>query len=286
MSAPRPQLAVLPRAKRNGVELQAHLAEALGLSRRAAKKLVDERRVFVNGRRIWMARHPLEVRDTVEIAGDAVPERAAASRPEGLAALASGPGWRVVEKPCGMLAVGERSAESLLRETTGEEGWRAVHRLDRDTTGCLLFAADEETRRALVAAFEEGRVTKVYHALAAGVPGKDTFTVSRPLDGQPAESAVRVLSRRFDAPRACHLAVKIATGRTHQIRRHLAAAGFPLLGDRQYFSRASQAFAAVPRQMLHASRLGFPDPATGKRVFAVSPLPADFKRILRLLDLR
>ncbi|MBQ7252165.1 MAG: RluA family pseudouridine synthase [Kiritimatiellae bacterium] len=282
----KPRLQALPRVKRNGVELQAHLAEALGLSRRAAKKIVDERRVFVNGRRIWMARHPLEVRDAVEIAGAAVPEGGAEGRAKELAVLAEGKGWRVVDKPCGMTATGERSAESLLRETTGNPAIAAVHRLDRDTTGCLLFAEDEATRRALVASFEEGRVTKVYRALAAGVPEKDAFAVSRPLDGQAAESAVRVLARRFAAPRACHLAVKIDTGRTHQIRRHLLAAGFPVLGDRRYFSQASRAFAAVPRQMLHAARLGFPDPETGKTVFAVSPLPADFKRLLRELGLR
>jgi RluA family pseudouridine synthase len=265
--------------------LQEHLAEALGLSRRAAKKLIDERRVFVNGRRIWMARHPLEIRDVVEIAGAVAPE-APARKPEGPKVLASGKGWVVVDKPSGMQTTGAGSVEEWLREATGNPALRAVHRLDRDTTGCLLFAGDEAARQALVASFGEERVTKVYHALAAGVPEEESFTIRRPLDGQAAESAMRVLSRRFAAPRACHLAVKIATGRTHQIRRHLAMAGFPVLGDRQYFSAASQAFAAVPRQMLHAARLGFPDPADGKTVFAVSPLPADFKRVLKELGLR
>jgi len=278
-------LTALPRVKRNGVELQAHLAEALGLSRRAAKKIVDDRRVFVNGRRIWMARHPLEIRDVVEVAGPVSPEEVKPKKRE-LKTLLSGAGWRVVDKPCGMASTGEGSAERILAETLGNPALRAVHRLDRDTTGCLLVSENEETRRALVASFEEGRVVKVYHALAAGVPEEDSFTVRRSLDGQAAESAMRVLSRRFASPRACHLAVKIATGRTHQIRRHLAAAGFPVLGDRQYFSAASRAFSAVPRQMLHAARLGFPDPATGETVFATSPLPADFKSTLRQLALR
>ena len=278
-----PTLRRLPPVRRNGIPLLDHLAECLGLSRRAAKTLLDDRQVFVNGRRIWMAKHLLQTRDAVELLPDAVApqsDRAAAIR-----LLVDEPTFLVADKPPRLLTVGDKSLEVRLRDQLGLPGLRAVHRLDKDTSGCVLFAKDEETRRMLVSQFEEGRVRKLYHALVAGNLAESQMDVRVPVDHLPAVSHVRQVAAQTKPPRAAHLTVAIETGRTHQIRIHLHHLGHPVLGDRQYFNARSGDFPEVPRQMLHASELRFAHPATGKPVSATSPLPRDFRDWLRLLRL-
>ena len=281
--AKTPALRRLPPVRRNGIPLLDHLAESLGLSRRAAKTLLDDRQVFVNGRRIWMAKHLLQTRDAVELLPDAVApqsDRAAAIR-----LLVDEPTFLVADKPPRLLTVGDKSLEVRLRDQLGLPGLRAVHRLDKDTSGCVLFAKDEETRRMLVSQFEEGRVRKLYHALVAGNLAEPQMDVRVPVDHLPAVSHVRQVAAQTKPPRAAHLTVAIETGRTHQIRIHLHHLGHPVLGDRQYFNARSGDFPEVPRQMLHASELRFAHPATGKPVSATSPLPRDFRDWLRLLRL-
>jgi len=295
---PRPTMAALPSPPRNGIPLLDHLAATLRLSRRAAKNLLDERAVFVNGKRIWMAKHPLQVHDAVEILSSLAPSalpspsspaKPAPARPETapppVRILRDSPHWLVADKTAGILANGPRSLETLLRDRLALPGLRAVHRLDRDTSGCLLFAKDAATRDALVAQFEENRIGKGYHVLVAGIPPESSFTIRQSLDRLPAVSHFRILSARTRAPRCAHLAVRIETGRTHQIRRHLQNCGYPVLGDRHYYSQAAAPFRGIPRQMLHASRLLFADPATGEPVRCDSPLPPDFRSTLRRLGL-
>jgi 23S rRNA pseudouridine1911/1915/1917 synthase len=278
-----PTLRRLPPVRRNGIPLLDHLAECLGLSRRAAKTLLDDRQVFVNGRRIWMAKHLLQTRDAVELLPDAVAPKSDQAATVRL--LVDEPTFLVADKPPRLLTVGDKSLEVRLRDQLGLPGLRAVHRLDKDTSGCVLFAKDEETRRKLVAQFEESRVRKLYHALVAGNLAEPQMDVRVPVDHLPAVSHVRQVAAQTKPPRAAHLTVAIETGRTHQIRIHLHHLGHPVLGDRQYFNARSGDFPEVPRQMLHASELRFAHPATGKPVCAAAPLPRDFRDWLRLLRL-
>ena len=278
-----PGLRPLPPVRRNGTELLDHLAEHLGLSRRGAKNLLDDRLVFVNGRRIWMARHLLQIRDAVEVLAEAVAPKPAAANPVRI--LADDPLFLVADKPPRLLTTGEKSLELRLRDQLRLPALRAVHRLDKDTSGCVLFAKTEEARLALVAQFEEGRVRKLYHALVAGVLDPPQQDIRAPVDHLPAVSHVRQVSAQPRPPRCAHLTVAIETGRTHQIRIHLQSIGHPVLGDRQYFSSRAPEFAEVPRQMLHASDLRFVHPATGRPVAAAAPLPRDFKDWLRNLRL-
>ena len=278
-----PALRRLPPVRRNGTFLLDHLAECLSLSRRAAKTLLDDRQVFVNGRRIWMARHLLQTRDAVDLLPDAVaPQR---DKDVPVRILIDEPKFLVADKPPRLLTVGDKSLEVRLRDQLALPGLRAVHRLDKDTSGCVLFAKDEETREALVAQFEEGRIRKLYHALVVGNLAEPQLDVRVPVDHLPAVSHVRQVAAQTKPPRAAHLTVAIETGRTHQIRIHLHHIGNPILGDRQYFNARSGDFPEVPRQMLHASELRFAHPATGKSVCAVSPLPRDFRDWLRNLRL-
>ena len=279
-----PGLHCLPPVRRNGTFLLDHLADHLGLSRRAAKTLLDERMAFVNGRRIWMAKHLLQTRDVVEVLPDAiVPKKTAAKNPVPL--LIDDPAFVVVDKPPRLLATGERSLEVRLRDQLGLPTLRAVHRLDKDTSGCLLFAKNDDARRALVAQFEKGTVVKIYHALVAGNLPATEMDIRTRVDNLPAVSHARQVSAQIKPPRCAHVLVSIDTGRTHQIRIHLHHVGDPILGDRQYFSPLSAAFPEVPRQMLHAYELRFQHPVSGKPVTAISPLPKDFREWMRTLRL-
>ena len=278
-----PALRRLPPVRRNGTELLDHLAEHLSLSRRAAKSLLDDRLVFVNGRRIWMAKHLLQTRDAVELLpGAGAPQR---DKETPVRLLLDDPKFLVADKPPRLLTVGDKSLETRLRDQLGLPALRAVHRLDKDTSGCVLFAKDEETRLALVAQFEAGRVRKLYHALVAGNLPEPQMDIRQHVDHLPAVSHVRQVSAQPRPPRCAHLTVAIETGRTHQIRIHLHHVGNPVLGDRQYFNERSADFPEVPRQMLHASELRFAHPATGKPVVASAPLPRDFRDWLRTLRL-
>jgi 23S rRNA pseudouridine1911/1915/1917 synthase len=174
-----------------------------------------------------------------------------------------------------------------------------LHRLGRGTSGAILFTRNREAARSLAKAMFERRITKVYLALASWTTMPDVFTVDAPIgpvahtlpatlnayrpDGRPSTSHVRVL-RRFPDRDASLVEVTIPTGRPHQIRIHLAYAGFPLAGDPLYLP------GGIPRAdgvdddwtttpgatgyLLHSWKIAFPHPGRGKRVEVVCPPPA------------
>jgi 23S rRNA pseudouridine1911/1915/1917 synthase len=264
----------------DGAPLREALAVRLQISGRQAKALLDRRDVWVNRQRVWMAHHRLRAGDVVEVrAGAAV---AAPVRP--LCVLAADEYYRVVDKPAALLAVGPGSAEELARAQFAEPGLRAVHRLDRDTSGCLLLARTPAAFEAVVERFRTRAVRKVYHAVVAGRVERRATTVDAPVDGERARSHVTLLLPGDDASL---VAVRIETGRTHQIRLHLASRRHPVLGDREHgLTRARDPrLRAVPRQMLHASDLAFDHPLARGEFRAHSPLPADFRRCLRIFGL-
>jgi RluA family pseudouridine synthase len=266
----------------NGQDLLTFLAAKLGLSRRKAKDMLDRRNVFINDRRVWMARHTLKTRDAVTVfvaaEGAETPPSAAAPR-----ILHADDRYLVADKPAGMLANGADSAESLLREKTGNAELRAVHRLDRDTSGCLLFAANDSLFNRMVEQFRAERIGKIYHAIVAGQLAGDTL-IEKPLENLKAVTRLHVLNANR---LASHVQVKIETGRTHQIRKHLAMIRHPVLGDREYGNSGpvNAIYQGLPRQMLHAAKLEYPDPETGETVRVESPLPSDFRAALKRLDL-
>jgi len=267
------------RPSEDGMILLDFLAGELDLSKRKAKNLLDSKRVFVNRAPVWMARHKLRAGDTVETTGGTAPRSAAAVR-----ILFQDANYLVADKPSGLLSNGGNSLEAQLRQTRNEPGLLAVHRLDRDTTGCLLFARSREAFDAAVAEFKAHRVRKTYHALVAGRFNVSRFRINRPIDGQRAETVVQTLDSNQEAS---HVSASIETGRTHQIRRHLALMGHPVLGDLQYGARmpASDKMMKIPRQMLHAAGIELTDPATCRRITAGAPLPPDFRNCLRLYRL-
>ncbi len=265
-----------------GQELIAFLAGKLDVSRRRAKELLDRRNVFINDRRVWMARHTLKAGDSVAAFLDDTPTE---SRPipSPLRILFTDGRYLVADKPPGLLSNGPDSVESRLREQTAKPAIRAVHRLDRDTSGCLLFAETDDLFARMVEQFRAERIGKIYHALVAGTIATDTV-IEKPLDNLKAVTRLHVLdSNRL----ASHVQVKIETGRTHQIRKHLSMIRHPVLGDREYGTSGPQneAYQGISRHMLHAARLEYPDPETGIPVRVESPLPGDIRAVMKRMEL-
>jgi len=258
-----------------GQALQNVLAARLALSHNRAKALLDARAVLVNRRPVWMARHAVSRGDVVEVS--AVPP--SATRARELPVLAEARDYLIANKPAGLTSNGPDSAESALQEARDEPALRAVHRLDVDTSGCLLFARSDAGFDAAMTRFRDRTVEKVYRAIAVGRLEDREREITYPLEGRPAVTRIRVLSATRDAT---HLDVAIETGRTHQIRRHLSMIGHPVIGDRQYTARRelSDREVTVPRQMLHAWSLAFPLP-TGGRLRAEAPLPGDYRVCLQ-----
>jgi RluA family pseudouridine synthase len=208
----------------------------------------------------------------------------------------------VVDKPAGLpTLVDGWNPEApyllgLLREKYGPL-W-VVHRLDRETSGVIVFARTAEAHRSLNMQFEGRkmeRVEKVYHAVAAGAPEWDEKTVKLPLRsnaghrhrtvvnprrGKPAHTDFRVL-RRLD--KYTLVEAQPHTGRTHQIRVHLAAVGLPIVGDKLYGPPADgDEINTIPRAALHAYSLRLLHPTMGRKVVFEAPYPDDFKQLLKV----
>ncbi|MGI6389808.1 MAG: RluA family pseudouridine synthase [Kiritimatiellia bacterium] len=268
-----------------GQSLQEFLAARLSISKRAAKNLLDERVVWVNRRCVWMTHHTLKTGDTVELPSANLSKQSAASPASAIRILVQDDFYLVADKPSNMLSVGARSVEETLRTQTGLATLRAVHRLDRDTTGCLLFAKNDAAFDAAVEIFKTRRVSKHYRVIVYGRYERAASTVEQELDG---ERAVSHIQREMATKDASFLKVKIETGRTHQIRRHLASLRHPVLGDREHGIKHARdpRLLTVPRQMLHAAGLEMPHPMLpGETLKAHSPLPADFRRCLKLFGM-
>jgi 23S rRNA pseudouridine1911/1915/1917 synthase len=171
-----------------------------------------------------------------------------------------------------------------------------VHRLDKDTSGVIAIARTLAARIDLARQFKDRTVRKTYLAIVRGVVARDRFTISRPVGRHPTErkrmsvrsrnpraavSQIAVLAR-FDspAPPATFVLVRPETGRTHQIRVHLAASGHPCLGDALYGGAVGAAAGGFERQALHALALEIAHPREGARRQFVAPLPPDFAAML------
>ncbi len=211
--------------------------------------------------------------------------------------------WLIVAaKPPGILsqpAEGERPGEALsfdhqlLLSLAWRDGQRPflrlVHRLDRMTSGAMLFARTPDVLPTLSRAWANGRVERFYLAVIEGQPEAGTFAVDRPIgrdrdhrwrfqcddSGKPSRTEVEVLATLENdlSVVGCHL----ITGRTHQVRVHLAAAGHPVLGDRLYHSKRAD---LAPRPLLHATSLSLPHPAKNEHLHIVCPPPVDLAKYL------
>ncbi len=256
------------------------IARKLSLSKKKAKQLLDKRRIFVNKKRTWIASYRLQKGDSVEIHTETIRSPAVQKN----AILFQDIHYLVVSKPAHIVTNGHESLENELRIYFQDNHIQAVHRLDKDTSGAIIFAMNKDAFEQMKNLFKKNLIKKVYRVIVRGSVRKHTFSLDTSIQGQRAVTQVRLLKRGAGIS---DLEVIIETGRTHQIRIHLASAGYPVIGEMEYDRNPieHQLMRQVPRQMLHAYQLSFVHPYTGKMVSVTAPLPADFSQYLKLLGL-
>jgi 23S rRNA pseudouridine1911/1915/1917 synthase len=274
-----------------GLRLDAFLAAqgAFG-SRAAAQRAIEGGLVSVNGA-VRPKNYRVEDGDGVAVA----PAPAAAPAEAPVAALDiifEDDDVMVVDKPAGLVthpAPGHRG--TTLAELL-PPGSRVVHRLDKDTSGLLLVARTDEALEELQRQMKAREITREYTALVEGRPDAERGTIDAPIGRDRANRTV--MSTRTDRareavthfevverlPRTALLRVRLETGRTHQIRAHLAAIGHPVVGDPQYGGSASGRRVGLSRQFLHASSLMFRHPLSGEFVRCESKPPVELSHAL------
>ncbi len=305
-----------------GARLDRWLAEALpSQSRSRLQALIAEGRVTVDGRTVSEPSRKVKDGEHITLA---VPE-ATPARPQAeaipLVVVYEDADLIVVDKPAGMVvhpAPGSSSATLVnallhhcgasLSGIGGEKRPGIVHRLDKDTSGLIVAAKTDAAHRALAAQFAGHTITRAYKALCWGVPSPAQGSVGGRIGRSPRDrKKMAVLTRggrealtnyrveQVFGRTAALLECRLATGRTHQIRVHLASIGHPLVGDPTYGrppratrgelgAGTERALRAFHRQALHAWQLGFTHPSTGERLLFGSDIPNDFKTLLNSLS--
>ena len=294
-------------ADRDGERMDAFLARSLpDLTRSAAQRLLERGEVTRDGRPVrkndrTCAGQELEVAlpepEPVEIVPQDIP----------LDVVYEDGDVIVVNKPVGMVvhpAPGHLDGTLVnallyhcgtsLSGINGELRPGIVHRIDRDTSGLIIAAKNDRAHLALAEQLQDHTLARVYEAVAVGGFREDTGTVDAPIGRHPVDRKKMAIDRQHGRPAVTHWAVlgrypgythlecRLETGRTHQIRVHMASIGHPLLGDTVY--GAKKPWPGLAGQCLHARRLKFIHPSTGQPVELECPLPDWFERVLRQID--
>jgi 23S rRNA pseudouridine1911/1915/1917 synthase len=293
-----------------GLRLDVAMSRLFGFSRTAAADLIDAGQVTLDGTAVprsakvrggeWLevslpaaevaAVEPEPVDGLVVLHDDA--DIVVVDKPVGVAAHPS-PGWTGPTVLSGLAAMGYRLATSGAAERQG-----IVHRLDAGTTGAMVVAKSERAYSLLKLAFKERTVDKRYSALVQGHPDPSRGTIDAPIGRHPSAdykfAVVSVASggrpsvTHYETDEAFRgatlLDVHLETGRTHQIRVHMAAVRHPCVGDLTYGADPTLARRlGLTRQWLHARELGFTHPGSGEQVRYRSPYPADLQHALDVL---
>ncbi len=295
--------------------LDAFLASALpdsSLSRSRIKELIEQGAVLANGVPAKAASYRLRLGDLIVVAvpeprkSELLPEEVAFTilhEDEDLLVIAKPPGL-VVHPGCGhqsgTLVHGLLFHCDDLAGIGGEERPGIVHRLDKDTSGVMVVAKNDQTHQALVNQFKERQVSKVYRAIVNGAAAIESGRIDRPIGRHPTQRrkmAVNEQGRRAVtnwqvlesfAEGFAYLELGLETGRTHQIRVHLAGLNHPVSGDEVYGRQDRRLLAelGVVRQCLHSYSLGFSHPRTGELLSFTAPLWPDMQQVLDLLRQR
>ena len=311
MTAATQRIAVTVGEEAGGQRLDRVLAEAVpALSRSRLKALIQAGAVASGGVAVGDPALAVRVGQIFDILVPEISPAGPEAQPLDLAIVYEDAQLLVIDKPAGLVvhpAAGHRDGtlvNALLAhcgpELSGIGGVGRpgiVHRLDKETSGLMVVAKTDTAHRRLAAQFADRRLWRRYAALVRGVPVPADGVIDRPIGrsphdrkrmavvargGKQAVTRYRV-SRRF-AGRAAELAVRLETGRTHQIRVHLAAIGHPVLGDPVYGRRTAALDGPIARQALHAAELGFRHPEDDRPLQFASQLPMDIAALVHHLE--
>ncbi|CAN5879967.1 RluA family pseudouridine synthase [soil metagenome] len=303
MSSPHQRATAMPDGL-EGLRLDAALARLFGVSRTSAVGMIEAGDVLVDGR-VPIKSERVSSGAWLEVTLPAPTTPATDPEPvDGLRVLYADTDIVVVDKPVGVAAhpspgwtgptvvQGVAAMGHLLSTSGAAERQGVVHRLDAGTTGVMVLAKSERAYAVLKDAFRERRIGKGYHALVQGHPDPTSGTIDAPINRHPTSDwrfAVVSSGRpsvthytTLEAFRAATLLdIRLETGRTHQIRVHMAALRHPCVGDVTYGADPTLAQRlGLQRQWLHSRRLAFSHPADGRPVEFESPYPADLAAAL------
>lgn len=292
--------------------LDKFLSSKLGLSRSKVQKLICNGNVKINKKIVSIPHRKVKANETIEIKISALPPTNLEAENIPLNIIYEDKELIVVNKPAGLIVhpAGEKKTGTLVNallhhcgdeilKIGGNERGGLVHRLDKDTSGVMVIAKTEKTHNEIARQFKQREIQKTYIALAWGNIKENNGEIDTPIgrsigdrrkmsvfSAKPRESTThfRVLERFQDFTL---LELKPKTGRTHQIRVHLASIGYPIIGDAVYggikripSSSLSSIKDKITRQMLHAHKLKFYHPGLGKSVEFSAPLPEDMEYII------
>lgn len=283
-----------------GERLDRFIAARGAVSRGLARRAIEQGGVFLDGRRCKVAsrqvRAGYEITVNLEEGGRAPAADAALDRAR---LLYADEHLVAVDKPAGVpaqptLTTDRGTLPRLVAALLGEEV-TLVHRLDRETSGVTVLARTKAAAAALAEAFRAGGPEKTYLALCARAPAPPEGRLEAAIGKDPRRAGLRQVSPGGDAAatryrtlavgQAALVEARPETGRTHQLRVHLAHLGAPLLGDPKYGGPRMVGAVGVPRVMLHARRLELAHPATGATLALEAPVPADFLELSAALGL-
>ena len=279
-----------------------------GLTRSAAQKWMEEGRVLLDGKPV-KKNAPLKPGDTLLVSPPQPQDIDLVPQDIPLDIVYEDDDVVVVNKPVGMVvhpAPGHPDGtlvnallyhcKESLSGINGERRPGIVHRIDRDTSGLLIVAKNDKAHLALAAQLQDHSLFRLYHAVVVGGFKEDSGTVNAPLARHPVDRKRMAVCRTGEGREAVthwqvvdsqggysHITCRLETGRTHQIRVHMASIGHPLVGDVVYGSK--KPFPGLAGQCLHAARLTFTHPTTGERMTVEAPLPDWFTNTLRRLQL-
>lgn len=279
-----------------------------GLTRSAAQKWMEEGRVILNGKPV-KKNAPLKPGDTLLVSPPQPQDIDLVPQDIPLDIVYEDDDVVVVNKPVGMVvhpAPGHPDGtlvnallyhcKESLSGINGERRPGIVHRIDRDTSGLLIVAKNDKAHLALAAQLQDHSLFRLYHAVVVGGFKEESGTVDAPLARHPVDRKRMAVCRTGEGREAVthwqvvdsqggysHITCRLETGRTHQIRVHMASIGHPLVGDVVYGSK--KPFPGLAGQCLHAACLTFTHPTTGERMTVEAPLPDWFTKTLQRLHL-
>ncbi len=262
-------------------DLKTFVSEKLKITKKQAKRLIDKKNVFVNNKRVWISSHTLNPKDIVEINFDYSFKKEISKSD----VLYEDEYLLAVQKPPFIESNGKKnSVETQLREIFNNKKIVAVHRLDRETSGVLLFAKDFKTFEKLKHLWTERNIKKVYLSINYGNPNFKFKVIDYPVEKKFAKSIFKLLKKRENFNL---FEIEIKTGRKHQIRIHSKKLNIPIVGDKLYgLKEINDPVLKIPkRQMLHSYKLSFFHPYLKKKILITAPLFTDFENFGKLVKL-